>query len=218
MEGPHGLEDPTALVASVRAALTSLASPVRRVHLQLVPSHCGIDGNERADSVAWEAAAFLQEHVTVDVLTAHRAAARADRQWAIASQPDTLYRSLMEDQMLPPPPPSWSMATAHRRLMFISSAPVTGLGLKSTYIGCGGTLPKNVGSLRYLLHCGPVHRVPWRGRHQVTRPLPMPGPHGTAPSAAPHNTPEPQEVLEDGDVAVLAAAIWSFQSRSATPR
>ena len=33
----------------------------------------------------------------------------------------------------------------------------------------------------------------------------MPGPHGTAPSAAPHNTPEPPEVREDGDVAVLAA-------------
>ena len=62
---------------------------------------------------------------------------------------------------MPPPPPSWSLATAHRRLfMFISSAPVTGLGLNSAYIGCGGTLPKNVGSPRYLLHCGPVHRVP----------------------------------------------------------
>ena len=46
----------------------------------------------------------------------------------------------------------------------------------------------------------------------------MPGPHGTAPSAAPHNTPEPPEVREDGDVAVLTAAIWSLQSRSAIPR
>ena len=46
----------------------------------------------------------------------------------------------------------------------------------------------------------------------------MPSPHGTVPSAAPHNTPEPPEVHEDGDVAVLAAVIWSLQSRSATPR
>ena len=65
-----------------------------------VPSHCGIDGNERADSVAKEAAALPQERVTVDVRTAHRAA----RQRAIASQPDALYRTLIEDQMPPPPP------------------------------------------------------------------------------------------------------------------
>ena len=76
----------------MRAALTSLASPVRRVHLQLVPSHCGIDGNERADSVAKESAALSQERVPVDVRTAHRAVARAARQRAIASQPDALYR------------------------------------------------------------------------------------------------------------------------------
>ena len=86
----------------MRAAVTSLASPVRRVHLQLVPSHCGIDGNERADSVAKEAAALPQKRVPVDVRTAHRAAARAARQRAIASQPDALYRTLMEDQMPPP--------------------------------------------------------------------------------------------------------------------
>ena len=87
----------------MRATLTSLASPVRRVHLQLVPSHCGIDGNERADSVAKESAALPQERVPVDVRTAHRAVARAARQRAIASQPDALYRTLMEDQMPPPP-------------------------------------------------------------------------------------------------------------------
>ena len=65
-----------------------------------MPSHCGINGNERADSVAKEAAALPQEQMPVDVRVAHRAAAKAIRRRAIASWPDALYRALMGDQML----------------------------------------------------------------------------------------------------------------------
>ena len=61
--------------APVWTVLASLASPARRVHLQWVPSHCGIDGNERAYTVTKEAAALPQTQVPVDVRTAHRAAA-----------------------------------------------------------------------------------------------------------------------------------------------
>ena len=99
-EGPMGQKTP--LGASVWGALASLDGPARRVHLQWVPSHCGVDGNERADAVAKEAAALEQASVPVDVRTAHRAAARAARQRAIESWPDGWYRTLMGDQMPPP--------------------------------------------------------------------------------------------------------------------
>ena len=92
----------TPLGASVWTALATLAGPTRRVHLQWVPSHCGIDGNERADAVAKEAAALLQKQVPVDVTTVHRAAARTARARAVADWPDGWYRSLMGDRMPPP--------------------------------------------------------------------------------------------------------------------
>ena len=98
--GPHGPEDTAGRLRV--GALASLAGPARRVHMQWVPSHCGVDGNERADAVAKEAAAFEQASGTLDVRTAHRAAARAARQRAIESWPDGWYRTLMGDQMPPP--------------------------------------------------------------------------------------------------------------------
>ena len=84
-EGPAAQRTP--LAASVWTALATLASPARRVHLQWVPSHCGIDGNERADDVAREAAALSRARVPVDVRTVHRAAAREARDRAIADWP-----------------------------------------------------------------------------------------------------------------------------------
>ena len=92
-EDPMGQKTP--LGASVWGALAPLAGPARRVHLQWVPSHCGVDGNERADAVAKEAAALEQASVPVDVRTAHRAAAKAARHRAIESWPDGWYRTLM---------------------------------------------------------------------------------------------------------------------------
>ncbi|KAF0312087.1 hypothetical protein FJT64_001803 [Amphibalanus amphitrite] len=63
-EGPASQK--TLLGAAIWTELAALAGPSRRIHLQWVPSHCGVDGNERADQIA-EAAALPQAAVPVDV-------------------------------------------------------------------------------------------------------------------------------------------------------
>ena len=46
-EGPMGQKTPLSASRAVWGALASLAGPARRVHLQWVPSHCGVACNER---------------------------------------------------------------------------------------------------------------------------------------------------------------------------
>ncbi|KAF0293920.1 hypothetical protein FJT64_008318 [Amphibalanus amphitrite] len=77
----------------------------RRVHLQWVPSHCELEGNERVDAIAKEAATLPQQGVPVDVRTVYRAASRMARKEAISNWPDGWYRRLM-DGHLPAPLPS----------------------------------------------------------------------------------------------------------------
>ena len=67
----------------------------RQIRLQWVPSHCGLDGNEKADTLAKEAAALPQEEVPVDSRTVHRAAARAASKRTIEQRPQGWFRSLM---------------------------------------------------------------------------------------------------------------------------
>ena len=69
----------TTMGAAVWRALAELAAGNRHVHLQWVPSHCGLAGNERADSLAKEAAALPQEDTELDVRSVHRAASRMAR-------------------------------------------------------------------------------------------------------------------------------------------
>ena len=57
-----------------------------------MPSHCGLRGNERADSIAKEASSLDQTTATVDVRTAHRAAARLARTRTIQAWPAGWYR------------------------------------------------------------------------------------------------------------------------------
>ena len=61
----------------------------------LVPSHCGLRGNERADELAKESAALPQEEVPVDVRTVVRAAARAAKSRVCRQRPSGWYRDLM---------------------------------------------------------------------------------------------------------------------------
>ena len=67
----------------------------RQIRLQLVPSHCGLDGNEKADTLAKEAAALPQEDVPVDTRTVHRAAARAASKRTVGQRPEGWFRTLM---------------------------------------------------------------------------------------------------------------------------
>ena len=55
-------------------ALRELARDGRQIILQWVPSHCGLDGNERVDCIAKEASFLRQDNIVVDVQTAYRAA------------------------------------------------------------------------------------------------------------------------------------------------
>ncbi|XP_043212634.1 uncharacterized protein LOC122376759 [Amphibalanus amphitrite] len=73
-EGPAAQHSP--LGGAIWRALRGLTAGGRQVHLQWVPSHCGLEGNERADSIAKEASNLAQDQAPIDVQTARRAAAR----------------------------------------------------------------------------------------------------------------------------------------------
>ncbi|KAF0302217.1 putative RNA-directed DNA polymerase from transposon BS [Amphibalanus amphitrite] len=73
-EGPAAQSSP--LGSEIWDALRRLTTGGRRIHLQWVPSHCGLGGNEETDRLAGEAGALDQEDTMVDVRTIHRAAAR----------------------------------------------------------------------------------------------------------------------------------------------
>ncbi|XP_043205423.1 uncharacterized protein LOC122372368 [Amphibalanus amphitrite] len=96
-------EQRTQLNSEVWDALTLLTREgARRLHLQWVPSHCGLEGNERADVLAKEASALPQEEVPLDVRTVLRASARAARAKIGRQRPSGWYRDLWGERLPPP--------------------------------------------------------------------------------------------------------------------
>ena len=92
----------TALGAALWDLLLELSAGGRRVHLQWVPAHCGLPGNETADWLAKEASSLPQDDVHVDVRTITRAVGRsASKAWR-RSWNDSLFRRIMEDRMPSP--------------------------------------------------------------------------------------------------------------------
>ena len=98
--GPPGQE--AQIGAEIWRLLAGLASADRPFILLWVPSHCGLPGNERADTLAGQAFALPQDDVPVDARTVHRAAARVARSHAIAHWPPGWYRSLTAGRLPPP--------------------------------------------------------------------------------------------------------------------
>ncbi|KAF0290371.1 RNA-directed DNA polymerase from mobile element jockey [Amphibalanus amphitrite] len=93
----------TQLGATIWQQLLLLVERGRPVHLQWVPAHCGLAGNERADAIAKEAAGMDQSNAPIDTRSATRAAARsARRQWQRA-WPDGWYKEIFGEEHLPGP-------------------------------------------------------------------------------------------------------------------
>ena len=84
----------SAMGAAIWRLLIS-ASGERRVHLQWVPAHCGLHGNERADELAKEASSLPQDRVPVDVRSLTKAVGRAASKAWREQWPDSLFRRIM---------------------------------------------------------------------------------------------------------------------------
>ena len=96
-------EQRSMLSKTVWEALLGLSDAGRReIHLQWVPSHCGLRGNEQADDLAKQAASLPQEEVPVDVRTVVRAVTRAARTRTVRQRPHGWYRALMEERLPAP--------------------------------------------------------------------------------------------------------------------
>ena len=98
--GPAAQTSP--LGVAVWRELEELSRRGSRIVAQWIPSHCGVEGNERADAVARDAAALPQRDVPADSRTICRAVARSAREKTIRNWPPGWYRSLM-DGHLPQP-------------------------------------------------------------------------------------------------------------------
>ena len=68
----------------------------------MVPSHCGLSGNKKADALAKQAAELPQDNVPVDVRTVYRAAARAAARRVASQRPAGWFRTLMGTRPVPP--------------------------------------------------------------------------------------------------------------------
>ncbi|KAF0296481.1 Retrovirus-related Pol polyprotein from type-1 retrotransposable element R1 4 [Amphibalanus amphitrite] len=212
-EGPASQK--TLLGAAIWTELAALAGPSRRIHLQWVPSHCGVDGNERADEIAKEAAALPQAAVPVDVATAHRAAARLARDRTIAAWPEGWYRTLMEDRL--PPPAATGDRSSAVDVHQLRAGHWSGSRQYLHRIGrnpsddcrqcpdtdCAAGLctvcREEADTPRHFFFRCPA-LMGWRLRR-----------YGTI-------FPNPEDVRDDGEVAALAAAVRDLQSRTATPQ
>ena len=195
-------------------ALRELAGDGRQLIMQWVPSHCGLGGNERVDTIAKEASSLNQGEAVVDVRTDHRAAARIARSRTTQAWPAGWYRSLM-GQRLPPPAPAgersvavdvhqlraghWSGSAQWRHR--VGQNPTRQCrqcpDVRCRAALCAVCREEADTPLHILLRCPALMRV----RHRLL---------GTI-------SPSAEDVRSAATVAALAAAYRSLQSRSATP-
>ena len=89
----------TKISAHIWTLLLALAAEGAQVHLQWVPAHCGLPGNERADALAREAAELPQEDVPPDAGAIVKAVARqAQKDWTASWRPG-LHREIMHGKL-----------------------------------------------------------------------------------------------------------------------
>ncbi|XP_043207002.1 uncharacterized protein LOC122373221 [Amphibalanus amphitrite] len=211
-EGPTAQTTPLGI--QIWRALCSLASSGRAIHLQWVPSHCGIPGNERADTLAGEASALDQNSATPSTTTIQRAAARLARARTIAAWPDGWYRQL-QGPRLPPPIPGGDRSSAvdvHQLRAghwSRSSQYLHRIGKKPTN-DCAGCENKRCPAARCEL-CREEADTP---AHVLMRcPALMNSRFRVFGSIHPTH----EDLRSNDEVATLGAAFVSLQSRLATP-
>ncbi|KAF0303571.1 putative RNA-directed DNA polymerase from transposon BS [Amphibalanus amphitrite] len=208
--GPAAQTSPLGVAAW--RAMFALSDNGRKIHVQWVPSHCGVEGNERADRVAREAAELPQDSVPADIRTITRAVARAARDDTVRAWPPGWFRSLMGGRF--PPPVAgldreravdvhqlraghWSGSRAY--LHRIGAVPS---------VGCEGCRDEGCVAAR----CPLCNEEPDTPAHVLLRcPALMRLRHSTLG----HIHPRLEEVRETSVVAALAAAARRFQSRLA---
>lgn len=212
-EGPAAQKTP--LGAAVWTGLAALAGPSRRIHLQWVPAHCGVDGNELVDVIAKEAATLPQAQVPVDVGTAHRAAARSARDRAVAAWPGGWYRSLMGDWL--PPPVAGGDRSAAVDVHQLRAGHWSG---SSQYLHRIGRNPSDDCRQCSDTSCAAGRCTVCREEADTPQHLFFRCPALMGRRLRRYGTifPTPEVVREDGEVAALAAAVRDLQSRAATPR
>ena len=236
LEHPTHLEDPVIFCTDSQSALAALregpasqTSPLeieiwealvrlqrahtQQIYLQWVPSHCDIPGNERADSVAKDAAALPQEAVPVDVRTAHRAAARVVRAQTIDAWPAGWFSRLMEGHL--PPTIRGMDRDAAVDVHQLRAGHWSGSNQYMHRIGRSPT--------RECQGCNDLHcRAGWclLCREEADTPehilLRCPALMGLRLRLTGHIHPTLEEARRDDVVAALGAAARSLQSREAT--
>lgn len=85
--------------AEIWQHLIALAAADLRVHLQWVPAHCGLPGNERADTLAKEAAEMPQDNVPTDISAAVGAVARKARLDWVKKWRDDIFKAIMGNKL-----------------------------------------------------------------------------------------------------------------------
>ncbi|KAF0295996.1 RNA-directed DNA polymerase from mobile element jockey [Amphibalanus amphitrite] len=206
----------TQLGATIWQQLLLLVERGRPVHLQWVPAHCGLAGNERADAIAKEAAGMDQSNAPIDTRSATRAAARsARRQWQRA-WPDGWYKEIFGEEHLPGP------VSGDNRMAAVDTHQLRAghwsqsaqylhrIGRRPTDT-CQGCADTECPAARCLV-CGEEADTP---RHVLLR---CPCLCGTRLHALGNMHGRPPDLRRDDVVAAFAAGFRSFQSRSATPR
>ena len=74
----------------------------QQIFLQWVPAHCGLPGNERADTLAKEASGLPQEGVTADVRILTKAVSRAaTKEWQ-KGWPASFFKRIMRGRLPAP--------------------------------------------------------------------------------------------------------------------
>ena len=186
----------------------------RPIHLQWVPSHCELAGNESADAIAKDAAELPQGDIPVDVRTVYRAVSRDARARSLREWPEGWYQKLMSHHIPAPLPRGtpretavevhqlraghWSGSAQYlHRIGRNPSRNCAQCSDKTCSAGrCGACGEEADTPEHILLHCPALMNI--RLRHLGTI------------------YPSPEEVRSGGVVAALGAAARYLQSHLAT--